>query len=259
MSAKSLLRRSCFVCLILVSALAAGAQPPAGCRALPGRRRLRSALQAIVKQGPRANGGLGNQEWAVLVNRQGIVCAVVYSGSSLGQQWPGSRLIAAEKANTANSLSGPDFALSTANLFFPAQPGQSLYSLVGSAPPNPKAVFGDPTTFGTSKDPMVGKPIGGVIVFGGGLPLYTHKGKIVGGLGLSGDTSCTDHVIAWKLRHALHLDAVPMGVSPEHNDNMIQDIKNGKSASGWGHPVCKGGQSSSAIIQKLPQKYPTRP
>jgi uncharacterized protein GlcG (DUF336 family) len=34
---------------------------------------------------------------------------------------------------------------------------------------------------------MVGKPIGGVIVFGGGLPLYDTKGKIVGGLGLSGD------------------------------------------------------------------------
>jgi hypothetical protein len=39
---------------------------------------------------------------------------------------------------------------------------------------------------------MAGKAIGGVIVFGGGLPLYANDRKIVGGLGLSGDTSCTD-------------------------------------------------------------------
>ncbi|MGA9390039.1 MAG: heme-binding protein [Candidatus Sulfotelmatobacter sp.] len=72
---------------------------------------------------------------------------------------------------------------------------------------------------------MVGKPIGGVIVFGGGLPLYDSKGKIVGGLGLSGDTSCADHIMAWKVRQ-LQLDAVPMGPSPDHNDNMILDWSN---------------------------------
>jgi hypothetical protein len=60
---------------------------------------------------------------------------------------------------------------------------------------------------------MIGQAIGGIIVFGGGLALYSPQGKIVGGLGLSGDTSCTDHVIAWKVRHELHLDAVPMGPS----------------------------------------------
>ncbi|HEX5283233.1 MAG TPA: heme-binding protein [Bryocella sp.] len=43
---------------------------------------------------------------------------------------------------------------------------------------------------------MAGKAIGGIIVFAGGLPLYAADGRIVGGLGLSGDTSCTDHVIA---------------------------------------------------------------
>jgi uncharacterized protein GlcG (DUF336 family) len=45
--------------------------------------------------------------------------------------------------------------------------------------------------------------IGGIIVFGGGLALYAPNGKLIGGLGLSGDTSCTDHVIAWKVRHQL--------------------------------------------------------
>ena len=106
---------------------------------------------------------------------------------------------------------------------------------------------------------MVGKAIGGVIVFGGGLPLYSSKGHLIGGLGLSGDTSCADHVMAWKVRHELQLDAVPMGPSPDHNDNMILDFKNGSSASGFGHPTCKGGNSSDSIIESLSKDFPTGP
>jgi hypothetical protein len=144
-------------------------------------------------------------------------------------------------------------------LYAASQPGQSLYSLTTSAPPNPQAAFGNAAPFGTQTDPMVGKAIGGVIVFGGGLALYSAKGKIVGGLGLSGDTSCADHVVAWEVRHALKLDAVPLGVSPDQNDNMILDFQNGTSASGFGHPTCKGGMPSDDIIKKLSKDFPTGP
>jgi len=202
---------------------------------------------------------MGNQEWAAVVNRDGIVCALVFSGNTRADQWPGSRVIAAEKASTANGLSGHNYALSTANVYAAAQPGQSLYSLATAAPPNPQAVFGDPSSFGTSNDPMIGKAIGGIIVFAGGLPLYESSGKIVGGLGLSGDTSCADHVIAWKVRHQLHLDAVPMGPTAEHNDNMILDFQNGTSASGFGHPTCKGGTQPENIIKDLSKNFPTGP
>jgi uncharacterized protein GlcG (DUF336 family) len=250
--------------LILFFALAAApvsqAQAPPGCSGLPNRDQLRTAVQAVVKEGQRGNGGMGNQEWAVLVNRDGIACAVVFSGTNRSQEWPGSRMIAAEKANTANSLSGPDFALSTANVFYPSQPGQSLYGLISTAPPNPNSAFGPPATFGTPDDPMIGKAVGGLVVFGGGLALYSGKGQILGGLGLSGDTSCADHVIAWKVRHQLKLDAVPMGVSPDHNDNMIQDIQpDGSSPSGFGHPQCKGGNPSEPIIKNLSKEFPTGP
>ena len=93
-------------------------------------------------------------------------------------------------------------------------------------------------------------------MFGGGLPLYSNKGELVGGLGVSGDTSCTDHVVAWKTRHALGLDAVPMGVAPGPSDNLIFDIQNGVSSSGFGHPACKGGKPAEDIIQKLTQTEP---
>lgn len=243
------------VCLSLPVA----AQTTPDCSALPDAGRLRSVVQSVVKEGASKNSGMGNQEWAAVVNRDGIVCAIVFSGTTRSDQWPGSRVIAAEKANTANALSGRDYALSTANVYAASQPGQSLYSLATSAPPNAQAVFGSPATFGTPTDPMVGKAIGGVIVFAGGLPLYTNAGKIVGGLGLSGDTSCADHVIAWKVRHELYLDAVPMGPSPEHNDNMILDFNNGVSQSGFGHPSCKGGMVPDAIIHSLSKDFPTGP
>ena len=193
-----------------------------------------------------------------LVNRDGTGCAVVFSGTERGQQWPGSRVIAAEKANTANALSSSDFALSTANLFAAAQPGQSLYSLTTSAPPNAQAVFGPATSFGTPNDPMVGKADRWRDRFRR-RTASVRKGKIVGGLGLSGDTSCADHVIAWKVRHQLQLDSVPMGVSPEHNDNMILDWSNNNSPSGYGHPTCKGGNPPDEIIKSLSKDYPTGP
>lgn len=243
----------------LVLAAPAFPQAKADCSALPSADRLRSVVQSVVRQGAAKNTGMGNQEWAAVVNRDGIVCAIVFSGTTRSDQWPGSRVIAGEKANTANALSERDYALSTANLYAAAQPGGSLYSLTTSAPPNPAAMIGDPATFGTPTDPMVGKAIGGVIVFAGGLPLYASNGKIVGGLGLSGDTSCADHVIAWKVRHELQLDVVPMGPSPEHNDNMILDWNNGASPSGFGHPSCKGGTQSQNVISTLSKNFPTGP
>jgi len=247
---------------VILPVLVAGtavSQANSQCAGLPDYQKLKAALTSVVKEGKEANSGMGNPEWATIVNRDGIVCAVVFSGPDRSAEWPGSRLISAEKANTANALSGPNFALSTANLFSPSQPGQSLYSLATSAPPNPQAAFaGPPESFGQASDPMVGKPIGGVIVFGGGLALYADKGKIVGGLGVRGDTSCADHIVAWKVRHSLGLDHVPYGVAPGQNDNMILDIQNGTSASGFGHPSCKGGKPPDEIIKQLPEQFKTK-
>jgi uncharacterized protein GlcG (DUF336 family) len=234
------------------------AQNPHDCSKVPDFNKLKQALTSAVKEGKGANGGLGNQEWGTVVNRDGIVCAVVFTGPNRGAEWPGSRLISAEKANTANAFSTDNFALSTGNIYAAAQPGSSLYSIVSG--PDPAISFaGDPAQFGQPDDPLVGKPIGGVIVFGGGLALYSKEGKIVGALGVSGDTSCADHVVAWKTRHTLGLDIVPMGVAPGPSDNLIFDIQNGVSASGFGHPACKGGNPSEEIINKLNQTHPVGP
>ena len=210
--------------------------------------KLREALKSAVKpSGGPTNGGLDNNEWAALVTRDGAVCAVAFSGQSATDQWLGSRAIAAEKANTANALSLPKYALSTANLYAGVQPGGYLYGLATSNPVNLDALYqGAPSKFGAADDPLVGKTLGGVITFGGGLALYDQTGP-VGALGVSGDTSCADHNIAWRVRHALALDKVPDGPGPDHNDEIIYDLAPDKtSASGFGHPVCKSSEHQIA-------------
>jgi uncharacterized protein GlcG (DUF336 family) len=209
---------------------------------------LTKAIRASVKPaGGPSNGGLDNNEWAAVVARDGTVCAVTFSGGKAQDQWPASRGIAAEKANTANALSLKQFALSTANLYAGAQPAGSLFGMTASDPVVPGVLHaGEPSQFGGEADPMIGKHLGGVIAFGGGLALYDGE-DIVGALGVSGDTSCADHNVAWRVRQALGLDHVPAGISPEHNDGIIYDFLPDKtSASGYGHIACKGKEAQVA-------------
>jgi uncharacterized protein GlcG (DUF336 family) len=222
---------------------------------LPSQEQVRNALKKVVAE---SNGGLGLNMWTTIVNRDGVVKIVAFSGNGRGDQWPGSRVISAQKANTANAFSLPKLALSTANLYSPTQPGGSLYGLQFSNPVDTSVAYGgNSDKIGTEKDPMIGKKIGGVNVFGGGLALYDSNGILVGALGVSGDTSCADHNIAWKLRHALNLDNVPGGVSSTKDDNIINDIKDGKSAGGFGHPVCS--DAAAKIATELPKTYPIGP
>lgn len=219
---------------------------------LPNHAAVTAALREVVKE---SNGGFGLDMWATLVDRDGVVRVVAMSGADRGDQWPGSRVISAQKANTANAFSLPKLALSTANLFTAVQPGQSLFGLQESNPVNAAVAYGgDAQDFGTSDDPMIGHRVGGVNVFGGGLALYAAGGTLVGGLGLSGDSSVADHVIAWKLRKKLGLDHVPGGVSPTKDDNMVMDVTDGKSAGGWGHAATT--PEATKIVTDLPKSHP---
>ena len=86
------------------------------CQDLPAHPALTRALKQAVGVGdPKANGGLALNMWATVVARDGTVCAVTFTGSNWGDQWPGSRVISAQKANTANAFSLPQLAISTAN------------------------------------------------------------------------------------------------------------------------------------------------
>ena len=82
------------------------------------------------------------------------------------------------------------------------QPGGSLYGLNNSNPFNP--------TF-NAQNTGIGFVPGGIITFGGGVALY-QNGQVIGGLGVSGDTSCADHAIGYRVRAQLSFNAVPGGV-----------------------------------------------
>ena len=95
--------------------------------------------------------------WATIVDRDGIVCVVAFSGNNRGAQWPGSRVISAQKANTANAFSldsssfsngkgqAKGLALSTANLFTAVQPGGSLFGLQLSNPVDTGVAYDGPS------------------------------------------------------------------------------------------------------------------
>ena len=277
----------------------------ADCSALPGFSELRSALIGAITPASGPNGGLGFNMWGTLVANDGTVCAVAFSGSQGTSEWLGSRVISAQKANTANdfslghnatpsgSLFPTGLALSTANLFTAVQPGGSLYGLQHSNPVDTAAAYGNHpsfgsgvsqvsfsqgpasgASFGTPNDPMVGLRVGGVNVFGGGLALYKNGIK-VGGVGVSGDTSGTDHMVAWRVRNALGLDqfqGVKGVADAAHPDNIIFDIKPntdgtggtgqapsgqggvGQSAGGFGHPKCLNNPSDAAVAGLPPVK-----
>ncbi len=186
---------------------------------------LRTELAAAAKADTT---GLDNDYWAVVVNREGTVCAVAFSGPERDAQWLLSRQIAAAKAFTANGLSLDEAPLSTAQLYPWVQPGapaNPLFGLASGNPVSPEDAYKGPYhLFGTRNDPMIGQRVGGTISFGGGLGLYSGTNAI-GGLGLSGDTACADHSTAWRLREAV-------GMAPAVGDDRItlDDLT--------GHPGC---------------------
>ena len=253
--------------LLVLPAMPARADSESDCSGVPTAAQLQTALASAVAT---ETSGLNNQMWGTLVNRDGVVCAVAFSGGNRGAQWPGSRVISAQKANTANAFSlesgsssngsgqANGLALSTANLYSAVQPGGSLYGLQHSNPVDPSVAYKGPAANdGMANDPMVGSKIGGVNVFGGGLALYNGDKRVVGGLGVSGDTSCADHNIAWRVRNLLGLDNLRGvgGVSgdPARPDNIVFDITpnptggTGISAGGFGHPTCPNTSGSGSL------------
>ncbi|HSP69495.1 MAG TPA: heme-binding protein [Bryobacteraceae bacterium] len=210
---------------------------PSNCSGLPTAAELKTQLEAAPGTGGEA-GGLfqGTRMWVAVVNRDGKLCAVANSQTDPTQVWPGSQAIAKAKAYTANAFSLDSLALSTARLYTFTQPGHSLWSLGQSNPFDPQALA--PTGTQGGGDNQIN---GGMIFFGGGVPIY-KDGKIIGGLGISGDTSCTDHEIAKRVRNLLGLN--PTGGA------LVDDItySNPDGASVFTHPRCLNTYRNGVFI-----------
>jgi uncharacterized protein GlcG (DUF336 family) len=165
--------------------------------------------------------------WVAVVNRQGDLCAYTTSTADPTQVWPGSQAIAKAKAYTANAFSNDDLPLSTARLYTLVQPGHSLFGLNNSNPFNP-SFLAPPSGAGGGVEQITG----GIITFGGGVPLYDSDGHIIGGLGVSGDTACADHEVAKRVRALAGLD--PSG-GPLADDILYTGVD---APNVLAHPVC---------------------
>lgn len=216
-------------------ALMGGTVYAANCTQLPSAGALNAQLVAASSP---AIGGLfnGSRMWAAVVNRDGEVCSFAASTSDSSQVWPGSEAIAKAKANTANAFSLDILALSSAMLYTFTQPGHSLWSLGLSNVLDPDALGVHPGGSGTQQ------VAGGLIFFGGGVPLYNADGEIIGGLGVSGDTSCADHEVAKTVRNLLGLN--PPG-GPLVDDISYSSVD---GANVFTHPLCLNTWRNGAFI-----------
>jgi uncharacterized protein GlcG (DUF336 family) len=213
----------------------------ANCQGLPTEDQLRQWLIQAPGVGGNA-GGLfaGARMWGAVVNRDGEVCSYVTSTTDPTQVWPGSQAIAKSKAYTANAFSLDILPLSTARLYTFTQPGHSLWSLGQGNPFNPDDLA-PPSGNSGGKNQIAG----GQIFFGGGVPLY-RAGKIVGALGISGDTSCADHEIAKRVRTLAGMNP-PGGPA---SDDITYSAADGPSV--FTHPLCINTWRNGVLIGNEP-------
>jgi uncharacterized protein GlcG (DUF336 family) len=230
-----------------VGTAATPAEAQGSCAGLPNNNQIRDFLRnaatgtgvsTVLGPGTDAGGIFGGARmWGAVVNRQGEVCAYVTSTTDSTQVWPVSQAIAKAKAYTANSVSLDDFVLSTARLYTLVQPGHSLFGVNQSNPFNPSYLAAPSQIGGGGMNQVAG----GLISFGGGVPIY-RDGRIIGGLGVSGDTACADHEIAKRVRDLAGLN--PPG-GPLVDDIVYRGVDD---ASVFAHPLCPSTRRNGTML-----------
>lgn len=219
------------------------------CDDLPKAATLKKKLMStVVLHDGSVNGGVGAPVWLTLIDTSGKVCAIVHSlpeGVDVTTELAiNHRVLSVHKAGIANGFSRESLSVSSGNIYAGSQSGEIASGMDGFVNYKINPYGGDPATWGTEKDPLVGKRLGGNSAQPGGLALFNSDQVKVGAIGVSGDFRCTDHVVAWKVREKLRngaytVDNVPFGLSAAKNDALMQDMdENGKSASGFGYFTC---------------------
>lgn len=230
-----------------------------GCKLLPDHAQLRAALKA-ARQSLLGDSNAPNPAppvWGVLLDRLGAVCAVAHSADSLGEVALAGRIQAAALAHTANAMSLERQFYASANLYRQQLPGQ-WHDIDGHGLPvdagrayggkGKRAAGGQ---LGSAQDPLVGIVPGGWLGQGGGLALKDAFGRVVGALGIAGDTPCANHNLAWLARHRLELDYVPAGVvftaDPSRPDNILYEGDVGDPAlNDYTHPACSAADKADS-------------
>ncbi len=136
------------------------------------------AAANTTASGLRSVGGVGKttKMHIAIVDRDGTLLAV----RSMSDAWVGSYDIAIAKGRTATFFSSDENALTSRVIGELSQPGQPLWQI------------GDSNQIGISGGPNTRN---GLICFPGGIQLYKN-GRLVGGIGVSGDGVDQDEAVA---------------------------------------------------------------
>jgi len=226
------------------------------CKDLPDAAALKATFLSVLAKND--FGGDGHPAWMTLVDASGTVCAVITSINNPSRDNDvtttmsglGHRILSAHKANTSNTYSHDHISLASGNLYWLTLPGNAMYGT--TLPAMTEVSTGNSATWGTPKDPMIGKRVGGFTALAGGLALFDSEHHKVGAIGVSGNPFCTAHTVAWKVREQLSngiysVKNVPGGIAHGGTDDaLIEDVipdssgvgGPGRSPSGFGYPVC---------------------
>ena len=191
-----------------------------------GKARVAVCSQSVVKKIQKQllpvtqlsdqNGGIfkPNRMWSAVVDRDGRLCSIIRHRRNQRRCLAGKSSRSRSPRPKPQTISAtPRSPCRQRTSTAPTQPGGSLYGLNNSNPFNP--VFRRYRAFRRSaRFPAA------IITFGGGVALYSG-GQVIGGLGVSGDSSCADHAIAYRMRAAAGFGSVPAGVAPGNTDNII--------------------------------------
>ena len=241
---------------LIASRGAVSAQSGNGCSNLPSQSDLRAALSAARGVG---NGGFDLDMWGTLVNRDGIVCAVAFTGADRGDPMAGQpRDLGAEGEHRERVQPAGPRALHRQPLCGRAARRQPVRPAGQQSGRHRRGVRRHPANVRHSRTIRWSAARSAASTSSAAAwRCTTRRTSWSAAIGVSGDTSCADHNIAWRTRHALNLDYVPGGVGAggarrQHQLSGVGAVPS--LANDFSHPICKiaGVDGVSAISAALP-------
>lgn len=155
-----------------------------------------------ANQTPSAFRGAGNNTkmWCAVVNREGTLKLIKATDTDespknimITDAWRVSIEVAIAKAFSGIALSSDQNAVTSRDLGTLSQPGQPLWGIGNTNPYRP--LTGNKPL--KPDDEILARKHHGIVTFPGGVPVYTcDTHKLVGGVGVSGDSVDNDETVA---------------------------------------------------------------
>ena len=194
-----------------------------------------------------ANGGIfkPNRMWAAIVDRQGVLCSIHSSAEFAPSTdvWPGSRAIAIAKAGTANDFSNNGLAPLHREPLRP-HTARRITLRPETTPIHSSRRISTSRNMHPATHPVASSPSAAASP-------CTAAARSSARSAVSGDSSCADHAIAFRMRLLAGYNTLPGGVAPDNTDNIIY-AANGTPPTGFEQPHCFPSDLTPAQVETIP-------